>query len=139
MIQIREEYGVIYVRIISDNEMFMHTYRTIREIRGVTYKAHTGEFMVDPEYVSELIRLYSNHIVWMTPLRELVKTFNITRTPYISQYLSMSKDKEFDSFKLKPYPYQVIGAKFLAKRGNALIFDGVGLGRRIYDLFPICG
>lgn len=129
MIQIREEYGVIYVRIISDNEMFMHTYRTIREIRGVTYKAHTGEFMVDPEYVSELIRLYSNHIVWMTPLRELVKTFNITRTPYISQYLSMAKDKEFDSFRLKPYPYQVIGAKFLAKRGNALIFDGVGLGK----------
>lgn len=129
MIQIREEYGVIYVRIISDNEMFMQTYRTIREIRGVTYKANTGEFMVDPEYVSELIRLYSNHIVWMTPLRDLVKTFKITRTPYINQYLAMAKDKEFDSFKLKPYPYQVIGAKFLANRGNAMIFDGVGLGK----------
>ncbi|MGF0347657.1 DEAD/DEAH box helicase [Rhodococcus sp. IEGM1300] len=129
MIQIREEYGVIYVRIISDNEMFLHTYRTIRAIKGVTYKAHTGEFMVDPEYVSELIRLYNTHIVWMTPLRDLVKKFKITRTPYIKQYLEMSKDKEFDTFKMKLYPYQLIGAKFLAKRGCAMILDGVGLGK----------
>lgn len=134
MIQIREQYGVIYLRIISDNEMFLHTYRTIKTIPGVTYKERTGEFLVDPLHLEDLLKLYKTHIVWMTPFRDIVEKFNVPMTEEVTSLLELSSDKDFDSFKLKPYPYQRIGARFLANRKTAAVLDGVGLGKTIQTI-----
>lgn len=134
MIQIREQYGVIYLRIISDNEMFLHTYRTITAIPGVTYKVNTGEFMVDPMHLEDLLKLYKTHIVWMTPFRDIVEKFDVPLTQAVNELLQLSSDKDFDSFKLKPYPYQRIGARFLALRKTGAVLDGVGLGKTIQTI-----
>lgn len=134
MIQIREQYGVVYLRIISDNEMFLQTYRTIKSIPGVTYKDKTGEFLVDPMHLEDLLKLYNTHIVWMTPFRDIVEKFKVPLTKEVSELLSLSSDKDFDSFKLKPYPYQRIGARFLANRKTAAVLDGVGLGKTIQTI-----
>jgi len=127
MIQVREQYGNIYVRILDTEQTFNYTLNKIRMIEGRTFKAQTGEWMFPKESLGDLLRYFDNQIVWIQPLKEIVKNLNIDHS-LIQKHLAWENNDDFKTWKTKPYPYQKIGAHFLADRERAAIFDGVGLG-----------
>lgn len=128
MIQVRKQYGNIYVRILDTMETFDHTLNKIRRIPQRCYKEDTGEYMFPQESIEELLRQFGNQIVWMQPLKEVVKELPV-KEDLVEKHLSWEDDHDFKEWKLQPYGYQRVGAHFLASREQAAIFDGVGLGK----------
>lgn len=128
MIQVREQYGNIYVRILDTWETFNMTMDKIRRIQHRTYKENTGEWMFPKESIGDLLLNFGNQIVWTQPLSEIVKGMQINNE-LVKQHLSWQNDDDFKTWRMKPYPYQKTGAHFLADRKQAAVFDGVGLGK----------
>lgn len=128
MIQVREQYGNIYVRILDTMETFEYTLEKIRSIPQRVFKQDTGEWMFPKEQIEALLKEFNNQIVWMQPLHEIVKDLPV-KEEYVQKHLSWEDDHDFKDWLLQPYGYQKVGAHFLASRGQAAIFDGVGLGK----------
>ncbi|ARW46116.1 RNA polymerase-associated protein RapA (plasmid) [Bacillus licheniformis] len=128
MIQVREQYGNLYVRILDTQETFEHTLEKIRYIDGRSFNQLTGEWMFGKESIGDLLRHFNNQIIWNQPLKEILKGCEV-EDDLVKKHLSWENDDDFKSWNLKPYPYQKVGAHFLADRGRAAIFDGVGLGK----------
>jgi SNF2 family DNA or RNA helicase len=133
LIQVREQYGVIYVRILDTAETFDFTLNKIRAIPGRSFKMDTGEWMFPKEMIGELLRQFGNQIVWVQPLEEIVKGIQVN-DELVKKHLSWQNEDDFKDWKLKPYPYQKVGAHFLADRGRAATFDSVGLGKTVQIL-----
>jgi SNF2 family DNA or RNA helicase len=133
LIQVRRQYGNIYVRILDTMETFEYTLNKIRAIPGRSFKIDTGEWMFPKESIGELLQQFGNQIVWVQPLEEIVKDLNIDHA-LVKKHLSWRNDDDFKNWKLKPYPYQKVGSHFMADRGRAAVFDGVGLGKTIQIL-----
>lgn len=127
IIQVREQYGNIYVRILDTMDTFEHTLEKIRYINGRTFNQLTGEWMFGKESIGDLLRHFDNQIIWNQPLKEIVKDIEV-EDELVKKHLSWENDDDFKTWKLKPYPYQKVGSHFMADRGRAAIFDGVGLG-----------
>mgnify|MGYP001419227188 CR=1 FL=1 len=130
MIQVREQYGNIYVKIIAVGPMFDSVMDRILTIPGRVYNSTLYECMFGKEVLEELLLLFENQIVWAQPLEEIVGEDEID-TPLVKKHMEWAKSDVFSSFKIKPYPYQKTGAHFLASRGQAATLDGVGLGKTI--------
>jgi SNF2 family DNA or RNA helicase len=128
MIQVREQFGNLYVRILDTFETFEYTLEKVRSIPLRSFKGDTGEWMFPKESIGDLLAYFENQIVWMQPLKEIVKDVNINHT-LVQKHLSWETNDDFSKWLMKPYPYQKVGSHFLADRGNAAIFDGVGLGK----------
>ncbi|PLC14136.1 hypothetical protein BV582_21440 [Bacillus paralicheniformis] len=128
MIQVREQYGNLYVRILDTQETFEHTLEKIRYIDGRSFNQLTGEWMFGKESIGDLLRHFNNQIIWNQPLKEILKGCEV-EDDLVKKHLSWENDDDFKTWNLKPYPYQKVGAHFLADRGRAAIFDGVGLGK----------
>lgn len=128
MIQVREQYGNLYVRILDTQETFEHTLEKIRYIDGRSFNQLTGEWMFGKESIGDLLRHFNNQIIWNQPLKEILQGCEV-EDDLVKKHLSWENDDDFKSWNLKPYPYQKVGAHFLADRGRAAIFDGVGLGK----------
>ncbi|MCY1628382.1 DEAD/DEAH box helicase [Bacillus paralicheniformis] len=128
MIQVREQYGNLYVRILDTQETFEHTLEKIRYIDGRSFNQLTGEWMFGKESIGDLLRHFNNQIIWNQPLKEILKGCEV-EDDLVKKHLSWENDDDFKTWNLKPYPYQKVGAQFLADRGRAAIFDGVGLGK----------
>lgn len=128
MIQVREQYGNLYVRILDTAETFDYTLEKIRNINGRSFNQKTGEWMFGKESIGDLLRQFDNQIIWNQPLREIVKNCEV-EDELVLKHLSWEDDDDFKTWITKPYPYQKVGAHYLADRGRAAIFDGVGLGR----------
>lgn len=128
MIQVREQYGNLYVRILDTYATFDYTLEKIRLINGRTFNMATGEWMFGKESIGDLLRHFDNQIIWNQPLREIVKNCQI-EDELVLKHLSWEDDDDFKTWHVKPYPYQKVGAHFMADRGQAAIFDGVGLGK----------
>ncbi|MFJ6277162.1 hypothetical protein [Bacillus thuringiensis] len=139
MIQVREQYGNIYVKILDTQETFDYTLEKIRFIKGRIFNSKTGEWMFRKESIGDLLLHFSNQIIWDQPLKELIKDCDMNHE-LVNKHLSWEEDdNDFKTWSLKPYPYQKVGSHYLADRGRAAIFDGVGLGKKIYNLFLSCG
>lgn len=128
MIQVREQYGNLYVRILDTQESFEHTLEKIRYIDGRSFNQLTGEWMFGKESIGDLLRHFDNQIIWNQPLKDILKDCEV-EDELVKKHLSWENDDDFKTWNLKPYPYQKVGAHFLADRGRAAIFDGVGLGK----------
>ena len=128
LIQVRKQYGNIYVRILDNMETFEYTLEKIRNIRQRSFKASTGEWMFPQETIEDLLHEFGNQIVWMQPLEEIVKDLPV-KQELVTKHLKWKDEHDFKNWLLQPYGYQKVGAHFLADRGNAAIFDGVGLGK----------
>ncbi|PVC75023.1 ATP-dependent helicase [Priestia megaterium] len=128
MIQVREQYGNLYVRILDTQETFDYTLDKIRAIDGRSFNQTTGEWMFGKESIGDLLRYFDNQIIWNQPLREIVKKCQV-EDELVNKHLSWENDDDFITWPVKPYPYQKVGSHFLADRGRAAIFDGVGLGK----------
>lgn len=128
MIQVREQYGNLYVRILDTAETFDYTLEKIRNINGRSFNQMTGEWMFGKESIGDLLRQFDNQIIWNQPLREIVKKCEV-EDELVLKHLSWEDDDDFKTWITKPYPYQKVGAHYLADRGRAAIFDGVGLGK----------
>jgi SNF2 family DNA or RNA helicase len=128
MIQVREQYGNLYVRILDTAETFDYTLEKIRNINGRAFNQVTGEWMFGKESVGDLLRHFDNQIIWNQPLRDIVKDCEV-EDQLVLKHLSWEDDDDFKDWPTKPYPYQKVGAHYLADRGRAAIFDGVGLGK----------
>lgn len=133
MIQVREQYGNIYVRILDTGQTFDKTLEKILKIKGRSFKQTTGEWMFGKESLGDLLRHFDNQIIWVQPLQEIVKDMDID-DELVKKHLSWLDDDDFKDWKLKPYPYQRVGAHYLADRGRAALFDGVGLGKTVQIL-----
>ncbi|MBU5262074.1 DEAD/DEAH box helicase [Bacillus atrophaeus] len=128
MIQVREQYGNLYVRILDTQESFEHTLEKIRYIDGRSFNQLTGEWMFGKESIGDLLRHFDNQIIWNQPLKDILKDCEV-EDELVKKHLSWENDDDFKTWNLNPYPYQKVGAHFLADRGRAAIFDGVGLGK----------
>jgi SNF2 family DNA or RNA helicase len=128
LIQVREQYGNLYVRILDTQETFDYTLEKIRYIEGRTFNIGTGEWMFGKESIGDLLRYFDNQIIWNQPLKEIVKNCDV-QDELVKKHLSWENDDDFNTWNIKPYPYQKVGSHFLADRGRAAIFDGVGLGK----------
>lgn len=128
MIQVREQYGNIYVRILDSQETFDYTLEKIRFIEGRTFDYETGEWMFGKESIGDLLLHFGNQIIWNQPLKEIIKNCDVNHE-LINKHLSWEDDDDFKTWTIKPYPYQKVGSHYLADRGRAAIFDGVGLGK----------
>ena len=128
MIQIREQYGNLYVRILDTQDTFEYTLEKVRAIPNRSYKAETNEWMFPKERLGDIMAHFENQIVWMQPLEEIVKGMSI-KSELIQKHLDWQHNDDFKEWKLKPYPYQKVGCHFLADRGQSAVFDGVGLGK----------
>ncbi len=129
MIQVREQYGNLYVRILDTQDTFEYTLEKITYIEGRTFNRNTGEWMFGKESIGDLLRHFNNQIIWNQPLREILKDCDV-EDELVKKHLSWENDDDFKTWPVKPYPYQKVGSHFMADRGRAAIFDGVGLGRR---------
>lgn len=128
MIQVREQYGNLYVRILDTHETFEHTMQKILHIQGRSFNRMTGEWMFGKESIGDLLRFFDNQIIWNQPLKDILKNCEI-EDELVKKHLSWENDDDFKTWNIKPYPYQKVGSHFLADRGRAAIFDGVGLGK----------
>ncbi len=128
MIQVREQYGNLYVRILDTQDTFEYTLEKITYIEGRTFNRNTGEWMFGKESIGDLLRHFSNQIIWNQPLREILKDCDVD-DELVKKHLSWENDDDFKTWLVKPYPYQKVGSHFMADRGRAAIFDGVGLGK----------
>jgi len=128
LIQVRKQYGNIYVRITDTMETFDSTLSKVLMIRERSYKQDTGEWMFPQERIEDLLKIFGNQIVFMQPLEEIIEGMPVVQE-LVQKHLDWQNNNDFSSWKLKPYGYQKIGAHFLAERGTAAIFDGVGLGK----------
>ena len=133
MIQIREQYGNLYLRILDTQETFEYTLEKVRNIPERSFKSNTGEWMFPKEQLPSILQQFQNQIVWMQPLEEIVKGMDI-QNDLIQKHLSWQKDDDFKTWKLHPYPYQKVGCHFLADRRNAAVLDSVGLGKTLQIL-----
>jgi len=130
LIQVREQYGNLYVRILDTHETFEYTLEKIRNIAGRSFNRLTGEWMFGKESIGDLLRLFDNQIIWNQPLQEILKGCAVD-DELVKKHLSWENDDDFKNWRLKPYPYQKVGSHFLADRGRAAVFDGVGLGKTV--------
>jgi SNF2 family DNA or RNA helicase len=130
MIQVREQYGNLYVRILDTQETFDYTLEKICRINGRSFNRLTGEWMFGKESIGDLLRLFDNQIIWNQPLREILKGCEV-EDELVKKHLAWEDDDDFKTWKVKPYPYQKVGSHFLADRGQAAVFDGVGLGKTV--------
>lgn len=128
MIQVREQYGNLYIRILDTMETFDFTLEKVRNLPNRSFKVNTGEWMFPKESIGDIMRAFTNQIVWMQPLEEIVKGMKID-DELVQKHLDWQNNDDFKDWYLKPYPYQKTGCHFLADRGRAAIFDGVGLGK----------
>lgn len=128
MIQVREQYGNLYVRILDTAETFDYTLEKIRYINGRCFNQLTGEWMFGKESIGDLLRQFDNQIIWNQPLKEILLNTEV-EDELVQKHLSWENDDDFKTWDVKPYPYQKVGSHFLADRGRAAIFDGVGLGK----------
>lgn len=128
MIQVREQYGNLYVRILDTHETFEHTLEKIRMIGGRSFNQLSGEWMFGKESIGDLLRHFDNQIIWNQPLRDILSGCEVEDS-LVKKHLSWENDDDFKTWDMKPYPYQKVGAHFMADRGRAAIFDGVGLGK----------
>ncbi|WP_067923987.1 DEAD/DEAH box helicase [Alicyclobacillus shizuokensis] len=130
MIQVRMQFGNLYMKILDSQETFDFTLEKIRTIPGRSFNLKTGEWMCGREQVSRLLVLFPNQIIWMTPLREIVEAEGLPiEDELVQRHLQWEQDTDFPSFKVPLYPYQKVGANFLVDRGCAATFDGCGLGK----------
>lgn len=130
MIQLREQHGNIYMRILDTMASFDYTLDKIRSIPGRSFKKNTGEYLIGRERIGEVLRIFDNQIVWCQPLEEIVKGMDID-DELVQQHLDWAKDDDFRNWHIKPYPYQRTGCHFLADRERAATFDSVGLGKTL--------
>jgi SNF2 family DNA or RNA helicase len=128
MIQVREQYGNIYVRILDLGKTFNLTLERVKQIPQCVYKTDTGEWMFPKERLSSLLKIFDNQIVWVQPLRQIVKNLKIDNE-LIQKHLELENQGPFKTWRCKPYPYQAVAAHFMAQRCQAADFDGVGLGK----------
>ncbi|MCL6444405.1 MAG: hypothetical protein K6T83_13290 [Alicyclobacillus sp.] len=130
MIQVRMQYGNLYIKILDAQETFDYTLERIRTIPGRNFNLRTGEWMCGREQVSVLLKLFPNQIIWMTPLRDIVEAEGLPiEDELVQKHLQWEQDMDFPSFKLSLYPYQKVGANFLVDQRCAATFDGCGLGK----------
>lgn len=127
MIQVREQYGNIYLRILDTQETFDFTLNKVRRLTGRSFKPNTGEWFIGRERIGEVMRIFDNQIVWMQPLEEIVKGMDV-EDALVKKHLDWNKNDDFKNWHIKPFPYQRTGCYFLAERGRAATFDAVGLG-----------
>ena len=128
MIQVREQYGNLYVRILDTQQTFDFTLEKVCNIDGRTFNTSTGEWMFGKESIGDLLRHFDNQIIWNQPLHEILAGTEV-QDELVKKHLSWENDDDFKTWKIKPYPYQKVGSHYLADRGRAAIFDGVGLGK----------
>ena len=128
MIQVREQYGNIYLRILDTKETFDYTLEKVCSLTGRTFKPNTGEWFIGRERIGEVMRLFHTDIVWMQPLEEIVRGMEV-EDELVKKHLEWNKNDDFKDWKIKPFPYQRTGCHFLADRGQAATFDAVGLGK----------
>jgi SNF2 family DNA or RNA helicase len=128
MIQVREQYGNLYVRILDTHDTFDYTLEKIRYIKGRSFNQMTGEWMFGKESIGDLLRHFDNQIIWNQPLRDILSGCEV-EDDLVKKHLSWENDDDFKTWSIKPYPYQKVGAHFMADRGRAAIFDAVGLGK----------
>lgn len=130
MIQVREQYGNIYIRILDTAETFDMTLQRVTNIPNCTFITTTGEWMCGKEQLNYLLLNFDNQIIWNKPLSEIVGDMELN-DDLVKKHLEWEKSDVFADFKIQPYPYQKVGAHFLADRGTAAVFDAVGLGKTL--------
>lgn len=130
MIQVRKQFNNLYIRILDTDTTFDLTLERIRNIPNRTFITTTGEWMVGQEQLGDLLLNFNNQIIWNQPLKDIVGDL-LVNNELVQKHLDWETSDDFKGFILPPYPYQKVGAHFLADRGSAAIFDGVGLGKSI--------
>lgn len=130
MIQVREQYGNIYLRILDTQETFDYTLDKVCSLTGRSFKPNTGEWFIGRERIGEVMRIFDNQIVWMQPLEKIVEGMDVEDS-LVQKHLDWNKNDDFKDWHIKPYPYQRTGCHFLADRGRAATFDSVGLGKTL--------
>lgn len=130
MIQVRSQYGNVYIRILDTMDTFDSTLKRVMSVSNVTFIMTTGEWMCGKEQLNDLLFHFDNQIIWNQPLSEIAKGMPIDNG-LVSKHLSWENSDIFSDFKINPYPYQKVGAHFLADRKNAAVFDAVGLGKTV--------
>lgn|GEM_PF-1974481 len=128
MIQVRSQYENVYIKVLDNPDTIDYTLSKVRSLPGRAFNMQTGEWMISRDQVGPLLFNFSNQIIWMTPLKEIVAGLEI-HDEVVQKHLQWEAESEFKNFKLSLYPYQKVGANFLIDRGCGAIFDGCGLGK----------
>lgn len=132
MIQVRKQYGNLYVKILDTAETFDTTLERLFRIKGRTFNPSTGEWMFGLESVNDLLQWFDHQIVWNQPLTEILKGYEVhADETLVKQHLEWEASSAFSEFTIKPYPYQQVAAHFLANRGYGAVLDSVGLGKTL--------
>lgn len=132
MIQVRKQYGNLYVKILDTAETFDTTMDRLFKIKGRTFNPATGEWMFGLESVNDLLLWFDHQIVWNEPLTDILKGYEVhADETLVKRHLDWEASSEFKDFHIKPYPYQQVAAHFLAERGFGAVLDSVGLGKTL--------
>lgn len=132
MIQVRKQYGNLYVKILDTAETFDTTMERLFRIKGRTFNPSTGEWMFGLESVNDLLKWFDHQIVWNQPLTEILQGYEVhADETLVRQHLDWEASSAFSEFTIKPYPYQQVAAHFLAQRGYGAVLDSVGLGKTL--------
>lgn len=130
MIQVREQFGNIYFRILDTSNTFDQTIQRVLSIPNCLFNSSSGEWMCGKEQLNDILFHFDNQIIWTQPLSEIVKGMDLN-DDLVKRHLDWEKSDAFSDFKIQPYPYQKVGANFLADRKRAAVFDSVGLGKTL--------
>lgn len=132
MIQVRKQYGNLYVKVLDTAETFDTTLERLFRIKGRTFNPNTGEWMFGLESVNDLLKWFDHQIVWNEPLTDILKGYEVhADETLVKQHLEWESSSAFNDFSIKPYPYQQVAAHFLAERGYGAVLDSVGLGKTL--------
>lgn len=132
MIQVRKQYGNLYVKILDTAETFDMTLERLFRIKGRTFNLKTGEWMFGLESVNDLLQWFDHQIIWNEPLTDILKGYEVhADETLVKKHLEWEASSDFKDFTIKPYPYQQVAAHFLAERGYGAVLDSVGLGKTL--------
>ena len=102
---------------------YKHTARFLTNLPGATYLADKHTWLIPKEHIDRLVEVFGEKLAWFNSIEE-IKGIQETILPKFQV-----TDNGLDDMKLRPYPFQVVGASFLHDVGCGLLADEMGLGK----------
>lgn len=133
MLSVRLNGDLLEVKIesrLGDLE-FSHTKRFLNSVPGAQYVPDKYLWLIPKEHVDQLVHAFGDKLAWFNSIEE-IKGIEETVLPEFQ-----ATDEGLEDMKLRPYPFQIVGASFLHDIKCGVLADDMGVGKTVQAIAAI--
>lgn len=122
------DYLEIKSETILGKDLFRKISSTFRGYLGSHYNNEDYTWYIPTAYVDDIAKNFEDIIAWHNSIEEIKGIEEVLLPDFAVS------EEGLDDFKLRPYPFQVIGISFLCHVQRGVIADEMGLGKTIQTM-----